>query len=55
MLSGLERLLVEFIRRNAEVFAGLTVPQLESVALILVGAAWLAWAARAGRLRAAPG
>ena len=55
VLSGLERLLVEFIRRNADVFAGLTAPQLESVGLILVGACWLAWAARAGRLRVAPG
>jgi len=41
LLSGLERFLVEFIRRNAEVFAGLTAPQLESVALIVIGAAWL--------------
>jgi phosphatidylglycerol:prolipoprotein diacylglycerol transferase len=39
--SGLERLLVEFIRRNSEVFAGLTAPQLESVALCAIGAAWL--------------
>src|SRR3982074_1787453 len=31
--SGLERFLVEFIRRNSEVLAGLTAPQLESVAL----------------------
>jgi phosphatidylglycerol:prolipoprotein diacylglycerol transferase len=41
-LSGLERLLVEFIRRNSEVLAGLTAPQLESVALLAVGLAWLA-------------
>jgi phosphatidylglycerol---prolipoprotein diacylglyceryl transferase len=41
LLSGLERFLVEFIRRNSEVFAGLTAPQLESVALILIGGAWL--------------
>jgi len=40
-LSGLERLLVEFIRRNAEVFAGLTAPQLESVALMVIGTVWL--------------
>jgi phosphatidylglycerol:prolipoprotein diacylglycerol transferase len=46
VLSGLERLLVEFIRRNAEVWAGLTAPQLESVALMLVGLAWLMWMAR---------
>jgi phosphatidylglycerol:prolipoprotein diacylglycerol transferase len=39
--SGLERLLVEFIRRNHEVLAGLTAPQLESIALCVIGAAWL--------------
>jgi phosphatidylglycerol---prolipoprotein diacylglyceryl transferase len=42
VLSGLERLLVEFIRRNSEVFAGLTAPQLESIALLAIGLAWLA-------------
>jgi phosphatidylglycerol:prolipoprotein diacylglycerol transferase len=41
VLSGLERFLVEFIRRNDEVLAGLTQPQLQSLALILVGGAWL--------------
>jgi phosphatidylglycerol:prolipoprotein diacylglycerol transferase len=46
VLSGLERLLVELIRRNAEVWAGLTAPQLESVGLMLVGLAWLAWMGR---------
>jgi len=46
VLSGLERLLVEFIRRNAEVWAGLTAPQLESIVLMLVGLVWLAWMAR---------
>jgi len=39
--SGLERLLVEFIRRNDEVFAGLTGPQLESLGLMLAGMLWL--------------
>ncbi len=56
-LSGLERLLVEFIRRNKEVFAGLTSPQLESIALIVIGTVWLALMARRGgasALRAAP-
>ena len=37
--SGLERFLVEFIRRNKEVFVGLTAPQLESVVLLVIGAA----------------
>jgi phosphatidylglycerol:prolipoprotein diacylglycerol transferase len=52
VLSGLERFLVEFIRRNAEVLAGLTAAQLESVALFAVGLVWLATMARsAGGLR----
>ncbi len=42
LLSGLERLLVEFVRRNHEVFAGLTTPQLESIGLCVVGLVWLA-------------
>jgi phosphatidylglycerol:prolipoprotein diacylglycerol transferase len=46
--SGVERLLVEFIRRNKEVFAGLTGPQLESVAAILVGTIWIALLTRRG-------
>jgi phosphatidylglycerol:prolipoprotein diacylglycerol transferase len=48
LLSGLERLLVEFIRRNAEVLAGLTAPQLESIALFVIGSVWLAAMARRG-------
>ena len=48
LLSGLERFLVEFIRRNSEVFAGLTAPQLESVALIVIGATWLFFMMRRG-------
>ena len=46
VLSGFERLLVEFIRRNTEVWAGLTAPQLESIVLMIIGLAWLAWMAR---------
>lgn len=42
VLSGLERLLVEIVRRNEAALAGLTTPQLISIALILAGAAWLA-------------
>ena len=41
VLSGLERLLVEFIRRNKEAALGLTLPQLISVGLMIVGAVWL--------------
>src|SRR5947208_10031615 len=55
LLSGLERFLVEFIRRNSEVFAGLTAAQLESLGLCAAGLAWLVAMARRGgleRLRA---
>ena len=38
---GVERLLVEFIRRNDDLALGLTLAQLVSVALITAGAAWL--------------
>ncbi|MGI8559350.1 MAG: prolipoprotein diacylglyceryl transferase [Solirubrobacteraceae bacterium] len=41
VLSGIERLLVEFIRRNDVVIAGLTAPQLESIAAAVVGVAWI--------------
>jgi phosphatidylglycerol---prolipoprotein diacylglyceryl transferase len=50
VISGVERLLVEIIRRNDAVLLGLTTAQLISVALIAAGAAWLA---RPGALRAA--
>jgi phosphatidylglycerol:prolipoprotein diacylglycerol transferase len=39
--AGAERFLVEFIRRNSEVALGLTAPQIESAAMILVGAIWI--------------
>ena len=51
VFAGFERLLVEFVRRNDEVAAGLTQPQLISLAMILAGTAWLAL--RRGRLRQA--
>jgi phosphatidylglycerol:prolipoprotein diacylglycerol transferase len=41
VLAGLERLLVEFIRRNDDAALGLTLPQLISVGMILAGGAWL--------------
>jgi phosphatidylglycerol---prolipoprotein diacylglyceryl transferase len=50
LLAGAERLLVEFIRRNDAVWAGLTAPQLESLGLMLAGAVWLTLAARRGSL-----
>jgi phosphatidylglycerol---prolipoprotein diacylglyceryl transferase len=46
VLSGTERLLVEFIRRNDDLALGLTQPQLFSVATILIGTLWLLLAAR---------
>jgi phosphatidylglycerol:prolipoprotein diacylglycerol transferase len=55
--SGLERFLVEFIRRNSEVLAGLTAPQLESLGLCFAGLLWLWLLLRRGgtsALRAAP-
>jgi phosphatidylglycerol---prolipoprotein diacylglyceryl transferase len=54
VLAGLERFLVEFIRRNDAVVAGLTLAQLFSLGLIAAGATWL-WVVRSrrGTLRAA--
>ncbi len=52
LLSALERFLVEFIRRNHEVFVGLTAPQLESIGLCVVGLAWLAVIVRRGGMTA---
>lgn len=45
-LSGLERVLVELIRRNDSVVLGLTVPQLISLPMAAAGIAWLARADR---------
>ena len=41
VLAGAARLLVEFVRRNEAVLAGLTTAQLVSVAMLAAGAAWL--------------
>jgi phosphatidylglycerol---prolipoprotein diacylglyceryl transferase len=60
--AGLERFLVEFLRRNEEVLLGLTAAQLESATLFVAGVVWLAvvyrrhgtfWRADAGAQRAA--
>jgi phosphatidylglycerol:prolipoprotein diacylglycerol transferase len=45
VLAGAERLLVEFVRRNHHLVAGLTIPQLVSIAMIAAGGGWL-WARR---------
>jgi phosphatidylglycerol:prolipoprotein diacylglycerol transferase len=42
VLAGLERFLVEFIRRNEHVAAGLTAAQLESLVMLVAGVVWLA-------------
>ena len=44
--AGLERFLVEFIRRNEDVALGLTAAQLQSLGLLAAGIAWLAVDAR---------
>ncbi len=41
VLAGLERFLVEFVRRNPDELLGLTQPQLISVVMIVAGGAWL--------------
>ena len=46
--AGVERFLVEFIRRNEDVALGLTQAQLISLAMVLVGGAWIAVRARRG-------
>lgn len=40
--GGLERFLVEFLRRNEDVALGLTAAQLESLALMVAGLVWIA-------------
>jgi phosphatidylglycerol:prolipoprotein diacylglycerol transferase len=47
VLAGLERFLVEFVRRNDDVVLGLTQPQLISIAMMIGGGAWLLWLRRA--------
>ena len=42
VIAGVERLLVEFIRRNPSELLGLTTPQVESVIAIVAGVTWLA-------------
>ena len=40
--SGLERFLVEFLRRNDHVLLGLTGAQLEAFSLLVIGSVWIA-------------
>jgi phosphatidylglycerol:prolipoprotein diacylglycerol transferase len=55
VLAGTERLLVEFVRRNDAVLAGLTEAQLLSLVMIAGGGVWLWRAARSGGIRRVPG
>jgi phosphatidylglycerol---prolipoprotein diacylglyceryl transferase len=45
ILAGLERFLVEFVRRNDEVLLGLTQPQVLSIVMMAAGGIWL-WVRR---------
>jgi phosphatidylglycerol---prolipoprotein diacylglyceryl transferase len=54
ILSGVERLLVEFLRRNTADVLGLTQPQVESIIAIIVGVAWIALASQRGPLLRTP-
>jgi len=53
VLAGTERLLVEFVRRNEPVLAGLTEAQFASLVMLIAGVVWLTRAARHGGLRIA--
>lgn len=53
-LSGVERLLVEFVRRNPQWLAGLTQPQWLALASIAIGAALVVACWRRPAVRAAP-
>jgi phosphatidylglycerol---prolipoprotein diacylglyceryl transferase len=52
LLAGAERFLIEFIRRNEEVAAGLSLAQFVSLAMIAGGALWLARLRHVPRARA---
>ena len=54
LLAGTERFLVEFVRRNDAVVAGLTEAQLLSLVMMGAGLIWLRRAARSGGLRREP-
>src|SRR5918997_1955931 len=54
VLAGVERFLIEFVRRNDEVLAGLTQPQLISIVMIAGGAAFLTFLRRGAEAPAPP-
>jgi len=41
VLGGVERFLIEFIRRNDELAGGLSLPQFVAVGMVIGGGAWL--------------
>ena len=41
VLAGLERFLVEFLRRNTDALLGLTTAQLVSLVMVAAGGVWL--------------
>jgi phosphatidylglycerol---prolipoprotein diacylglyceryl transferase len=51
VIAGVERFLIEFIRRNDDVAVGLTAAQLWSVGQFVIGAVWLVVVQRRGGLR----
>jgi len=53
VLAGSERFLVEIVRRNDAVLAGLTEAQLLSLVMIAAGGIWLWRASRSGGVRRA--
>jgi phosphatidylglycerol:prolipoprotein diacylglycerol transferase len=53
ILAGAERFLVEFVRRNEDVWLGLTQPQLLSIVMMAGGAVWI-WRVNRAAERTAP-
>ncbi|MEO8091894.1 MAG: prolipoprotein diacylglyceryl transferase [bacterium] len=54
VLAGVERFLVEFVRRNEDVLVGLTQAQVFSLVMMLAGGIWIAAIARRGQLQREP-
>jgi phosphatidylglycerol---prolipoprotein diacylglyceryl transferase len=52
ILAGAERFLVEFVRRNEDVWLGLTQPQLFSIVMMVGGIVWIALVNRRAESRA---
>ena len=52
VFAGIERFLIEFIRRNDDVFLGLTQAQVASVLMMVAGGVWIARKAQRGELYA---